>query len=96
MAYRLLYHPEVSERDLTAINLNLAARILRAIEQRLTTEPSYYGEPLRHRLKGYWKLRIGDYRVIYRIVGQEVWMYRIGHRRDAYTISPSRLGWRPS
>ncbi len=96
MLHRLLYHPDVSAVDLPSVNLNLARRILRAIEHRLTAEPAYYGEPLRHRLKGYWKLRVGDYRIIYRIVGQEVWIYRIGHRREVYAISFSRLSWRPS
>lgn len=96
MAYRLVYHPDVILIDLAGINANLVARITRAIQQRLTAEPTYYGEALRHQLKGYWKLRVGDYRVIYKIVGQEVWVYRIGHRRDVYTHGSSRLMWHPS
>ena len=96
MTYRLVYHPDVIKKDLPLINLNLADRITRAINNRLTTQPTYYGEVLRHEYKGYWKLRVGDYRVIYKTVGQEVWVYRIGHRRDVYTISLSRLRWHPS
>ena len=95
MAYRRLYHPAVLAKDLPAINRNLQLRIARAVEQRLTTEPAYYGEPLRHHYKGYWKLRVGDNRVIYQMVGQEVWIYRIGHRRDVYAGLPTRFPWRP-
>jgi mRNA interferase RelE/StbE len=95
MAYRLLYHPAVLAKDLSAVNRDLQLRIARAIEQRLTTEPTYYGEPLRHHYKGYWKLRVGDYRVIYQMVGQEVRVYRIGHRREVYAGLSSRFHWRP-
>lgn len=94
MAYTIVYHPAVLSDDLPIINHNLQVRIHRAIQTRLMTEPTYYGELLRHRLKGYWKLRVGDYRVIYQIVGQEVWVYRIGHRRDVYAVPLRRLTWR--
>lgn len=95
MAYQLLYHPSIRDEDIPSINAKLSERIRRAIEQRLLTEPSYYGQPLRHRLKGYWKLRVGDYRVIYQIVGLEVWVLAIGHRKEVYAVSPRRLFWRP-
>ena len=95
MAYRLFYHPAVLAEDFRIINRNLQLRITRAIEQRLATEPAYYGEPLRHHYKGYWKLRVGDYRVIYQMVGQEVWVYRIGHRKEVYAGLHSRFLWRP-
>ena len=47
-------------------------RIRNAIEHRLATEPHQYGEPLRKTLRGYWKLRIGDYRIVFKIAGDEV------------------------
>ena len=95
MEYRLLYHPAVIAEDLPSINRNLQVRIRRAIKQRLATQPTYYGEPLRHQLKGYWKLRVGDFRVLYQLVGQEVWILRIQHRRDVYDVPLQRLVWRP-
>lgn len=95
MAYVVVYHPAVLSDDLPRTNRNLQQRICRAIERRITSEPTFYGEPLRHQYKGYWKLRVGDYRVIYQLVGQEVWVYRIGHRRDVYAGLHSRFLWRP-
>src|SRR3989338_2277913 len=95
MPYWVVYHPAVLSEDLPLINRNLQARIARAVEQRLTNAPMYYGEPLRHRLKGYWKLRVGDYRVVYQIVGQEVRVLRIDHRKDVYTFPVQRFIWRP-
>ena len=91
MSYRLAYHPEVRAKDVPAINQNLRERISKAIESRLTTEPQRYGEPLRRTLKGYWKLRAGDYRVVFKIVNDEVWIYGIIHRRDVYDKITRRL-----
>jgi len=45
----------------------MKARIKKAIEQRLLVAPYEYGMPLRKSLKRYWKLRVGDYRVVYKI-----------------------------
>lgn len=92
MPYTLVYHPEFLRRDVSAINRNLRERIRHAIETRLRTEPERYGEPLRHTLKGYWKLRVGDYRVVFKVVKNEVWIYGILHRRDVYDRITRRLG----
>jgi mRNA interferase RelE/StbE len=91
MPYRLAYHPEVRTKDIPAINQNLRERISKAIETRLTTEPQRYGEPLRRTLKGYWKLRVGDYRVVFKIVKSELWIYGVIHRRDVYEKITRRL-----
>jgi mRNA interferase RelE/StbE len=66
------------------INSKLRRRIKKAIEARLATVPHQYGEPLRKTLKGYWKLRVGDYRVVFKIVESEVWVLGIIHRKDVY------------
>ena len=95
MAYQIVYHPLVMEEDLPAVNRNLQVRIVRAIEQRLSTEPTLYGEPLRHRLKGFWRLRVGDYRVIYHMVDEKVLIVTVGHRKEIYTMPFQRFLWRP-
>ncbi len=95
MAFTLLYHPQVQEEDLPRLPLNLQRRIARPIETRLTTAPERYGTPLRETLRGYWKLRVGDHRVVYKIVGSEVWILGILHRKDIYEDITRRLGWRP-
>ena len=68
MAYALVYHPEIKTKDVSTLNRDVAKRIQHAIENRLAVEPQKYREPLRRTLKGYWKLRVGDYRVVFRIV----------------------------
>ncbi|MCX5712677.1 MAG: type II toxin-antitoxin system RelE/ParE family toxin [Candidatus Omnitrophica bacterium] len=83
-SYTLLYHPDVLKRDLPKIPNNIKEVIRRAIEERLQLDPFAYGEPLRQSLKGHRKLRVGDYRVIYRINGASILVLKIGHRKEVY------------
>lgn len=52
---------------------------------RLSQEP-YLGDPLKGKLKGYYKLRFSRYRIIYQIHNQQliVIIFDIRHRRDVY------------
>ena len=91
MPFELRYHQDVRDRDIPQLDAKLKNRIKTAIETRLTTEPHQYGEPLRKTLHGYWKLRVGDYRVVFKIVGQEVWVLGIMHRKKVYEAIEKRL-----
>ena len=95
MPTSLLYHPLVASEDIPTIPRNLQRRLARAIEGRLGTAPDRYGEPLRGPLHGYRKLRVGDYRVVYKIVRHEVWVLAILHRKRVYDLAQPRLGWHP-
>lgn len=86
MAYTLKYHPSVKNEDLPKLDRAHAARIRRAIETRLLISPQDYGVPLRRTLKGYWKLRVGDYRVVFRVKGEEILILGILHRKEVYEI----------
>jgi mRNA interferase RelE/StbE len=89
--FTLRYHPDVKIKDLPVIDAKLKNRIKDAIERRLATEPHQYGKPLRKTLKGYWKHRIGDYCVVFKIVGDEVWILGIIHRKKVYEAIEKRL-----
>ncbi len=84
MTFELRYHPDVRDVDIPQLNETLKKRIKKAIEERLSISPYQYGEPLRKTLKGYWKLRVGDYRVVYRVEGNEVRIFAIINRKDVY------------
>ena len=86
VAYTLKYHPSVKNEDLPKLDRAHAARIRRAIETRLLIAPQDYGEPLRRTLKGFWKLRVGDYRVVFRVKGEEILILGILHRKEVYEI----------
>ena len=84
MPFTLHYHPAVRFKDLPLIDKRTKERIRKAMEERLQTAPHDYGKPLRKSLKGYWKLRVGDYRVVFKIIGPEVWILGIRHRKSIY------------
>ena len=48
--------------------------------------PRLYGKPLVDNLKGYWRYRVGDYRLIAHIQDEilTIEIIKIGHRRDVY------------
>ena len=82
--FTLQYHVLVYKEDVPKLSDSNKKQIKRAIEEKLTTHPELYGKPLRQSLKGYRKLRIGDYRVIFRIEKQTVKILMIGHRSRVY------------
>ena len=90
MTYELKYHPDVKKVDLPLINKNSRERIKKAIEVRLSVSPEQYGEPLRKTLKTYRKMRVGDYRVVFKITGQEILILVICHRKEVYQIAEGR------
>lgn len=84
MPYVLIYHPDVFKQDLPRIPRNIKDTIRKAIETRLLVAPEIMGDPLRQSLKGHRKLRVGDYRVIYRLEKEDIIILIIGHRKDVY------------
>ena len=77
MEYCLYYHPDIKKEDLFKIPNNIRDRIKRATEKRLLKEPLKYGEPLKRSLQGYRKLRVGDYRVIYKMEKDNIIILKI-------------------
>ncbi len=59
-------------------------RITKKIEE-LKTNP-HLGIPLIGDLAGQWKLRIGDYRLIYKVINNElvILVLKLGHRKNIY------------
>jgi mRNA interferase RelE/StbE len=91
VGYTLRYHPRVADHDLPKIPAQTRRRIARAIESRLATSPERFGAPLTGSLHGYWKLRVGDYRVVFKVATRDVWILAIVHRKDVYERAARRL-----
>jgi len=88
--YLLVYHHAVVEQDIPALDPPVRMRIKRAIETRLVEHPEHHAKPLAHTLQGLWSLRVGDWRVVFALRDNEVWILRIGHRREVYRGLSSR------
>jgi mRNA interferase RelE/StbE len=84
MNFKLIYHADVKKVDLPKIDMKNRSMIKKAIEERLATHPEVFGKPLQRTLKGYWKLRVGEYRVVFKILENDILVLGIIHRKDVY------------
>ena len=74
MAYTFVYHADVKKHDLKEIDERN-----KAIEERLAIQPEKFAKPLQRSLKGYWRLRVGEYRLVFKIKGDTVLILSIIH-----------------
>ncbi|MBN1958313.1 MAG: type II toxin-antitoxin system RelE/ParE family toxin [Desulfuromonadales bacterium] len=88
--FSVIYHHKVKDSDIQKLNADIRQRIKKAIETRLMVAPQEYGEPLRKTLKGYWKLRVGDYRVVFKVEAEEILVLGICHRKEVYPLMEKR------
>jgi mRNA interferase RelE/StbE len=76
-----------AEKIYRAAGSPLAKKLARCFA-RLERDPRRYRNitPLSGPLAGYFRYRVGDYRVIYQIddLRRTVYVYKISHRREAY------------
>ena len=85
--YKIIVADGVIKKHLPRIDAVMRQRIQTAIAQKLTSAPLDHAKLLRHRLSGYWSLRVGDYRIIFRLdrIERIVTICSIKHRADVYT-----------
>ena len=84
--YIIKYLDVVVKEDIPNLQLPIRVMIKRAIEERLMIDPIGFGKPLRYSLKGHRRLRVSDYRIVYRIDvdSNTVVIISIKHRKDVY------------
>lgn len=82
MAYNIVYKKSI-ERDLKKVPKAEANRILNEIEEELSKNADAY-PMLKGQFAGLRRYRIGDYRVIYAIIGDDCLVLRIGLRKEVY------------
>jgi mRNA interferase RelE/StbE len=82
LVYNITYKKSV-ERDLKKLPKSEAGRVLGQIDKDLSKKATDY-PVLKGQFAGLRKYRVGDYRVIYAILGNEILILRIAYRRDVY------------
>jgi mRNA interferase RelE/StbE len=77
---------EDAESDLQSLDRLVAQRIVRRVEWLAEHLDDMKLEQLTGKLSGYFKLRVGDYRIIYSVIKSEnlIVIHRVGHRREVY------------
>ena len=87
MAWLIEFLPQAA-KELRKLDRTVAARIIQTLEERIATldDPRSIGSALVGEHAGYWRWRIGDYRVIARIEDERITILvvRVAHRREVY------------
>jgi mRNA interferase RelE/StbE len=85
--YELAFHPNVA-KDLRGLDKSIRQRILSRIEWLVDHVEEIRHEPLTAQWAGMYRLRIGDYRVIYdlELEQRRIIIYAVGHRREIYKL----------
>jgi mRNA interferase RelE/StbE len=83
--FKIIWEDE-TRKDFKHIAPAEAARIIRKVESTLSQNPQL-GTALKGSFSGLYRYRIGDYRVIYEIINDEVTIIvvKVGHRREIYS-----------
>jgi mRNA interferase RelE/StbE len=89
-SYKIEYLDLVVKYDIPKLDKTIGGRIKKAIEIKLTSRPEIFGTPLRATLGGYWKLRVGDWRIVYLISAKTVKIIIIANRREVYDLADRR------
>ena len=84
MIWKVKIHRLVIEEDFKKLDAHQKKKIIKVIREKLSKDPEQYGEYLKGPYKNYYKLRIGEYRAIYRIIKDKVLVLviKVGIRRD--------------
>jgi mRNA interferase RelE/StbE len=82
--YQIRYLEEVIRKHIPKLPSSARVLIKKAIEERLMVDPIGFGKPLRYSLKGHRRLRVSDYRIVYRIEPEIQTVVMIKHRKEVY------------
>jgi len=80
--YELVYTRR-AERDIRKLDSKIKERIAKTL-LRYREEPLRFAEKLTDPVIGEYRYRIGDYRVVFDMEGNEIVVLRVGHRREIY------------
>ena len=72
--------------ELSDLDKTIAKRIIKKLKWLAENFENIYPEVLKGELSGFYKLRVGNYRIIYEVFQKEkvIIIHLIGHRRDIY------------
>jgi len=87
LAWAIEFEP-TALKELKKLGGEPARQIVRTLEERIASldDPRSLGAPLTGPWRGYWRWRMGDYRVVARIEDERVLILivRVAHRREVY------------
>ncbi len=78
-----IFYTEEFRRDVKKIKERDVLERLKKIIEHLRENPQT-GKPLRYSLTGLRSIKMGKFRVIYKIEGDKIILLKIGHRKSVY------------
>ena len=86
--YRVLWHPAARE-DFAPLDAVTVDTLVRSAHDRLARAPQHFGQPLKGTTHLLWRMRWGDYRLVYTIrqASREVWVLGSQRRDIVYRAS---------
>jgi mRNA interferase RelE/StbE len=86
-----------TKKQLRRLDPKVRTRIFDFLDERIaeSTDPHAIGDALTGVWKGHWRYRVGNYRVICAIRGNQLVIHvvRVGHRSSAYDAPPELVSF---
>jgi mRNA interferase RelE/StbE len=82
MKYILVYTSR-AVKDISRLDSNIKTRIKESLEK-YAASPISYARKMVDPVLGTYRFRVGDYRIIFDIAGNEIVVLRVGHRKDIF------------
>jgi mRNA interferase RelE/StbE len=85
MAWQVIFTKK-AQKQINFLDMAIQSRLKKAIVEKLMLNPALYLEPLAGELGGYYKFRMGDYRLICTKENEKliVIVVELGHRKEVY------------
>lgn len=87
MAWKIEYSDRAG-RQVSKLGRREAKQILDYMDHRIapSEDPRQFGKGLVGDLSGYWRYRVGDYRIVCQLIDERlvVLVVEVGHRREVY------------
>ena len=96
MKYKVIIR-EKAEKQLNKLDNSIKLKIMRYIKQNLnkTDNPKKFGKALRYNLKGFWRYRVENYRIIVKIEESELVILVVQiDKRDKFIFKISELNFK--
>ena len=83
--HKIKYHKKIA-KDIQKISQDKRTIIAGIIRQKLEIAPALFGKTLQNPLYPWKSLRVGDYRIVFEIMEDCVFIWGIAHRKEVYDV----------
>ena len=91
MVFEVVFN-DASKKDWEKLDHSVQVRISKSIDK-LTTHPVEFGKALTGKLAGLFRLRVGDFRIVYKVIYSKktVEVMVVCHRSEVYKLAERRI-----